>query len=119
MLCDRFLDSTTVYQGVARALGRNDVSLLNQFAVGGTLPDLTLLLDLDPEEGRRRAAGRAGPADRMEQEGAQFYKAVRNGYLELAAEHPKRFIMIDADGPEAVVAASIKEVLRERFHGLF
>ena len=119
MLCDRFLDSTTVYQGVARALCRSDVAALNQFAVAGTLPDLTLLLDLDAAEGRRRAAGRKGLSDRMEQEGATFYEAVRKGYLELAAENPQRFVVIDAGGDEEVLAASVKEVIRRRFHGLF
>ena len=119
VLCDRFLDSTTVYQGVARALCRNDVAALNEFSVGATLPDLTLLLDLDSGEGRRRAAGRKGPSDRMEQEGAEFYEAVRKGYLELTTENPQRFIVIDAGGSEEAVSVSIKKVIRERFYGLF
>ena len=119
VLCDRFVDSTTVYQGVARALCRNDVAALNEFSVGATLPDLTLLLDLDSGEGRRRAAGRKGPSDRMEQEGAEFYEAVRKGYLELTTENPQRFIVIDAGGSEEAVSVSIKKVIRERFYGLF
>jgi len=119
VLCDRFVDSTTVYQGVARALCKRDVVALNQFAVGETWPDLTLLLDLDAAEGRRRAAGRNGPADRMEREGAEFYEAVRRGYLELAAENPQRFVLLDAGGAEEAIAASVKEVIGGRFHGLF
>jgi len=119
VLCDRFLDSTTVYQGVARSLNLNDVAAINAFAVGKILPDLTLLLDLDAAEGRRRAAGRKGPLDRMEQEGDEFYQAVRQGYLKLALEHPQRIEIIRAEGTEEAVAASILAVIKERFHGLF
>lgn len=117
VLCDRFLDSTTVYQGVARALDRRDVAAVNAFAVGGTLPDLTLLLDLDAAEGRRRAASRKGPVDRMEQEGEEFYEAVRRGYLELAEASPGRFAVIDASGNEASVESLITAALAERFNG--
>ncbi len=122
VLCDRFLDSTTVYQGVARALAQDAVAAINDFAVGGkegTLPHLTLLLDLDVAEGRHRAAGRKEPLDRMEQEGAKFYEAVRRGYLELAREHPDRFLLIDASGTEEEVEVLLREKLEEHFHGLF
>jgi len=119
VLCDRFLDSTTVYQGVARALAREEVQAINGFAVGETLPDLTILLDLDAAEGRRRAAGRKGPKDRMEQEDEGFYESVRQGYLELARAHPGRITVIAAVGGEGEVEASITTVLRERCHGLF
>jgi dTMP kinase len=115
VLCDRFLDSTTVYQGVARDLDSGEVSRINDFAVGGTLPDLTLLLDLDAAEGRRRAATRNGPADRMEQERESFYEAVRQGYLKLAAENAGRFAVIDASSDEERVESAIKKVLLERF----
>jgi len=115
VLCDRFLDSTTIYQGVARALPPRDVSANNAFAVGGTLPDLTLLLDLDAAEGRRRASLRKGPADRMEQEGGEFYEAVRRGYLELADAHPERFRVIDASPSEQAVEAAIEAAIMNRF----
>ena len=114
VLCDRFLDSTTVYQGVARALDSGDVSRINDFAVGGTLPDLTLLLDLDASEGRRRAATRKGPADRMEQEGESFYEDVRQGYLKLATEHPGRFAVIDGSLDEENVESAIRRVVMAR-----
>jgi dTMP kinase len=117
VLCDRFLDSTTVYQGVARALDRRDVAAVNAFTVGGTLPDLTLLLDLDTAEGRRRAVSRKGPVDRMEQEGEEFYEAVMRGYLELAEASPGRFAVIDASGNEASVESLITAALAERFNG--
>jgi len=119
VLCDRFLDSTTVYQGVARALDMTDVTAVNNVAIGGLLPNLTLLFDLDAAEGRRRAERRAGPIDRMEQEGGIFYDAVRQGYLALAQADEGRFAIIDASGSEAQVEASIKEILQERIHGLF
>jgi len=119
VLCDRFLDSTTVYQGVARALDESRVAAINDFAVGGTLPDLTLLLDLDAAEGRRRASERKGPADRMEQEGADFYESVRRGYLKLAHAKPQRLAVVDASRGEEEVAVSILAILKERCHGLF
>jgi dTMP kinase len=114
VLSDRFLDSTTVYQGVARELPEDDVAAINSFAVGGTLPDLTLLLDLDAAEGRRRASLRKGPADRMENEGGEFYEAVRRGYLELARAHPARFLVIDAAPDEQAVEASIEAAIMNR-----
>ncbi len=117
VLCDRFLDSTTVYQGVARALNPSDVAAINSFATGGVLPDLTLLLDLDAEEGRSRAASRGEPVDRMEQEGKEFYEAVRQGYLDLAKEYPTRIAMIDASRTEEEVAALISREVSLRLEG--
>lgn len=119
VLCDRFLDSTTVYQGCARALSLGQVEVINDFAIGATMPDLTFLLDLDVAEGRRRASFRKGPADRMEQEKDEFYEAVRRGYLELAEAHPKRISIIDAAFSEEEVEASIITILKERSHGIF
>ncbi len=118
VLCDRFLDSTTVYQGVARALRSEEVASVNSFAVGETLPDLTLLLDLDAGEGRRRAAARKGPADRMEQEGSGFYEAVRRGYLELASANSGRIAVINASGDEESVWNGILNAVKERYHGI-
>lgn len=93
---DRFLDSTTVYQGVARRLDPAQVTAINRFAVGDCLPDLTFILDLDPAVARTRLAARAGVADRMESQPAAFYEAVRAGYLALAAEQHPRFHLLDA-----------------------
>jgi dTMP kinase len=114
VLCDRFLDSTTVYQGVARALEESAVARINDFAVDGTLPDLTLLLDLDAAEGRRRASARKGPSDRMEQEKEEFYESVRCGFLDLARRNPARFAVIDGAGDEKSVEFSIAKVIAER-----
>lgn len=117
VLCDRFLDSTTVYQGVARAIPPSVVAAVNDLATGGTLPDVTLLLDLESSEGRRRAASRKGPADRMEQEEGEFYEAVRRGYLELANAEPSRIAVIDASGDVETVRKAIVMALSERLKG--
>lgn len=96
VLCDRFLDSTTVYQGVARAIDPIEVAAINQFATGGLLPDLTLVIDLDPAVGLRRAReGSDVPLDRMEQEAMAFHEDVRRGYLEIAEVDKERFRIFD------------------------
>ena len=96
VLCDRFVDSTTVYQGVARGLNRTNVAAVNQVATGGLQPDLTILIDLPADIGLQRARLRAnGQLDRMEQEDTEFYEAVRQGYLELAKAEPNRFLVLD------------------------
>jgi dTMP kinase len=96
VLCDRFLDSTTVYQGVARAIDSKKVDTINQFAIGDTKPDLTILIDLPPEIGLARVHARSdGKLDRMEKEAIEFFQAVRQGYLDLAKSEPKRFLVVD------------------------
>lgn len=96
VLCDRFLDSTTVYQGVARAIDSKKVDTINQFAIGDTKPDLTILIDLPPEIGLARVHARSdGQLDRMENEAVEFFLAVRQGYLDLAKSEPKRFLVLD------------------------
>ena len=96
VLCDRFLDSTTVYQGVARAIDSKKVDTINQFAIGDTNPDLTILIDLPPEIGLARVHARSdGQLDRMEKEAIEFFHAVRQGYLDLAKSEPKRFLVLD------------------------
>ena len=97
VLCDRFLDSTTVYQGVARAVDSKKVEMINQFAIGDTKPDLTILIDLPPEIGLDRVHARSnGQLDRMEKEAIEFFQAVRQGYLDLAKSEPKRFLVLTA-----------------------
>ncbi len=122
VVCDRFLDSTTVYQGVARRLDPAVVETINQFAASERRPDVTFLLDQSPEIGLLRAYQRAGPLllppDRMEQEPAAFYEAVRAGYLRLAARHPERFVVLDAGLPADEIARLVWTHLTERFHGL-
>jgi dTMP kinase len=121
VLCDRFLDSTTVYQGVARRLAAADVAAINRFAAGGRQPDLTFLLDLPANAARARVLARGGPsgepADRMDQELPPFYEQVRAGYLALAEACPDRIIVIDAALPIDEIERLIWDQLTRRFHG--
>jgi dTMP kinase len=95
VICDRFTDSSIVYQGAARGLDAGLVRKLNQLATGGLKPDLTFLLDLDPRIGLARVGAR-GILDRMEKEALAFHRAVRAGYLSLAKSDRRRFRVIDA-----------------------
>lgn len=96
VLCDRFADSTSVYQGVARDIDPFEVAAINQFACGGIVPDLTVLIDLEPEAGLQRVReGREVPLDRMENEALAFHQQVRRGYLELAKIDHERFTVLD------------------------
>lgn len=102
VLCDRFHDSTTVYQGAGRGLPPEIVERLNAFAIGANLPGLTLVLDLEAETARQRMLKRAGDiaavADRMEEEPADFFARVREGYAELARNSPDRVKIVPAHG---------------------
>lgn len=108
VICDRYLDSTSVYQGVARQIDPASVDAINQFAIGQTLPDLTILIDLDPTVGMARVKARSGgKLDRMEQEAIEFFEAVRAGYLKAAAAEPKRFLVINGDQSVEAIQAEI------------
>ena len=97
VVADRFLDSTTVYQGAGRGLDREAVRRINAFAVGRALPDLTFLLDLDAATGHARAVAASGTQhDRIESQPLAFFETVRRAYLELAAAEPARIAVIDA-----------------------
>ena len=115
VIADRFLDSTTVYQGVARGLNVESVQQINAFAVGETMPDLTLLLDLDAATGHARAVKATGDKpDRMESQPITFFEKVREGYLDLAAREPNRIAVIDASDSIDGVAAQIDRVFENR-----
>lgn len=119
VLCDRFHDSTQVYQGVARRLDPAVTATVNRLAIGDTIPDLTILLDMDAGTAFARLAQRGRPVDRMESEPLAFYEAVRDGYLQLARAEPGRFAVIDASLPADTISAAIRELLLQRFHGIF
>ena len=115
VLCDRFMDSTTVYQGVARAIDSESVAQINQFAVGQARPDLTLLIDLPPEIGLARARKRSGgQLDRIEKEAIEFFQAVRSGYLALAQAEPKRFLVLDGSQTPEALATEIWAAIEPR-----
>jgi dTMP kinase len=108
VVTDRFLDSSTVYQGIARNLASDPVQQINQFAVGNVMPDLTLILDVPTEVSLARIRLRASDLpDRMERENVEFFAKVREGYLLLAKSMPKRFAVIDGTQPEAAVEKQV------------
>lgn len=98
VLCDRFVDSSLAYQGAARGLGIDEVAAVNEFAIEGRMPDLTLLLDVDPEEGIARIQ-RAEEREwnRLDNEAARFHTTVHEAYMTLAEKHPARIKKIDAE----------------------
>lgn len=121
VVSDRFHDSTTVYQGIARNIDPETVRRLNAFAVGETAPHATFVMDLDPAEARVRMLRRprpVGAADRMEQEPEEFYRDVREGYLALAKNDPGRVIVIDGAGKPDEIERTIWNHLTQRFHGI-
>jgi dTMP kinase len=107
VISDRYLDSSIAYQGYARGLDIEVITQTSLWATGGLLPDLTLLLDLDPEVGLRRARGRSGRVDRLEAEALDFHTRVREGFLTLAAADPVRYAIIDATGAPDQVADGV------------
>lgn len=113
VLQDRYLDSSVAYQGAGRELDGGQIRDLSLWAADGLLPDLTILLDLDPGAGRERMAAREdAPYDRLEQAGEAFALRVREAYLELAAAEPDRFAVVDASGSPADVHARVVSHVR-------
>ncbi|KRP36115.1 MAG: dTMP kinase [Opitutaceae bacterium BACL24 MAG-120322-bin51] len=115
VLCDRFMDSTTVYQGVARQIDSQAVATINRFAVGEARPDLTILIDLSPEIGMARVHARSdGQLDRIEQEAIEFFQAVRAGYLKLAESEPERFLVLDGSASVETLEQQIWAAVQPR-----
>jgi dTMP kinase len=106
---DRYLDSSVAYQGAGRILGPGQIRELSLWAAEGLLPDLTVLLDLDETEARRRLNRTRTRYDRLEAETREFHARVRAAFLELAAAEPARFLVVDASAEPAVIAAQIRE----------
>ncbi len=118
VICDRFMDSTTAYQGYGRGLPVDEVKSIHHFTVNGMEPDLTLLLDLEVETGFERIAQRflelGESADRFEQEERSFHERVRAGYLTLATEEPERFRIVDASQEPEAVSTDIWAILQNQ-----
>jgi dTMP kinase len=107
VLCDRFADSTRAYQGQAGGAGRAAVEALDHLIVGDTQPNLTLILDIDPNIGLKRAAERRGNEDRFEGKALAFHTALRQAYLEIARENPLRCAVLDATlDPKSILEAA-------------
>lgn len=118
VLCDRYCDATLAYQGFGRGLPRPLIEEINRLATLGTMPDLTILLDFDPEIGlnraRQRNAASTGPDEnRFEQENLDFHRRIRHGYLSLAASED-RFCVVDAGGDIDSVSARIRAAVSTR-----
>lgn len=116
VLCDRFADSTRVYQGKLGAVDPAFIDALERVTIGGLKPDLTIVLDLPVETGLQRAAARRGTAapDRFEAESREYHERLREAYLDIAREEPTRCVVIGAAPQVDVVAAKIWDIVRER-----
>ncbi|WP_290760112.1 dTMP kinase [Anaerostipes sp.] len=110
VICDRFIESSAVYQGIARGMGVDLVYEINQFAVGSTMPDITILLDIDAETGIGRKKQQA-ELDRMESEKLEFHKKVVEGYRLLAERDKNRMVKIDGTNPIEEIHRQIKEAV--------
>jgi dTMP kinase len=111
VLLDRFVDSSLAYQGAGRALGGEAVRAINDFGTSGLVPDVTLLLRIDPAAGRARQAGRGEAPDRLELEHEAFFEKIARAYDKLAAAEPQRIRVLDATAPpEAVLAAALEAI---------
>lgn len=115
VLCDRYLDSSLAYQGGARGLGIDQVLAVNMFATEGTFPDLTLLFDIEPEQGLARIAANAGrEVNRLDLEKIDFHRGVRATFHEIAARYPERFVIIDASKPLDQVVEDAYQAIKAR-----
>ncbi len=112
VICDRFADSSLVYQGVARKLPPAVVQKLNDLATDGLTPNRTFLLDLDPRIGLARVGAR-GVLDRMEKEALSFHRAVRHAYLALVEKNKKRFYVVDASQSRDAIHAAVMDGVQE------
>lgn len=114
VICDRFTDSSTAYQGAGRDLGIDVVERMNEWATSGLTPDMTFYFDVAPKEGLARREGRAGGTeslDRIEREELAFHERVRAAYLALADRHPRRYHVIPTEGGEEEVWARVRSML--------
>ncbi|ETT46917.1 MULTISPECIES: dTMP kinase [unclassified Paenibacillus] len=115
VLCDRFVDSSLVYQGYARGLGIEEVRGINRFATGGRMPDLTFYLDVDPEVGLSRiAANQNREVNRLDLESLEFHQKVKAGYELVIGSDPERIVVLDANRPIHMVEQDIVRVLKDR-----
>ncbi|MFC5648868.1 dTMP kinase [Paenibacillus solisilvae] len=119
VICDRFVDSSLAYQGYARGLGMEEVKSINDFAIDGMMPDLTLWMDVSPEVGLSRIhQGEGREINRLDLEGISFHKRVREGYIEILQREPERMIRIDAEKEPDVVLNDAISIINNRIKGL-
>ena len=113
VITDRYVDSTLAYQGAGRGLTVEQARVVTDWATDGLLPDLTVLLDIDPQVGLARAGARSSP-DRLESASLEFHRAVRAGFLELAAADPGRYLVLDATSDVDALAGRVTAALAAR-----
>ena len=120
VVSDRFADSTLAYQGYGRGMDRALLRRLNHMATGGTMPELTIILDCPVEVALARAGKRQGPdaarENRFEAEGVAFQCRVREGFLELAAADPSRCVVVPTDGPVMATQEKLRRIIHERLY---
>ncbi len=116
VISDRFSDSTYVYQGLANNIPLNKIEKLHKFAFGNIIPDITILLDVDPKIGLKRAKIRDKKSSetRFEEKGINFHKKVREGFLKIAKLNPNRFIIVDASNSARVTDKEVKKALLKK-----
>ncbi len=115
VLCDRFYDSTTAYQGYGRKINLDFIKILNRYAAGECIPDLTIVLDLPPESGLKRVSNRevVNGYDRLEQEEMSFHRMVRNGFLKIAEQEPERVKVVSALAPPEEIHCKIVRLVED------
>jgi dTMP kinase len=119
VLCDRFYDSTFAYQGFGHGLDSGALRQLTEFATGGLTPDLTLYIDIAPEEGlKRRQRNAVGEWNRLDALGLEFHRRVYAGYQQLIAHEPGRWVKIDGDRAVEAIQADIEGVIKQRIPAL-
>jgi len=114
VVCDRFADSTLAYQGYGRGLPLADLLALHRLVLDDFAPDLTLILDLPVADGLARASRRSGNADRFERLDVAFHERLRQGFRQIAADHPERCLLIDADGDQDSVHRAVLAAVAAR-----
>lgn len=115
VICDRYIDSSLAYQGGARGIGIEEVLSINLFATEGSLPQLTLLFDIEPEIGLRRIASNTKrEINRLDLERLDFHRSVRTTYLALAKKFPERIVVIDASQPLETVIETTYKIVKDR-----
>ncbi len=114
VLCDRFTDSTLVYQGVGKQLGEAHIRMLHQLTLGNFAPDLTIIFDIDPALGLSRTKARAGGETRFEEMEMAFHRAIRAGFLAIAGREPQRCVMLDAAQDKDALHRQVLDTVRNR-----
>ena len=115
VLCDRFVDSTLVYQGYGHGLDINIVKNINQFTVGDYIPDLTIIFDIDPNDGLTRASKRKIEEDRYEKMDISFHLKIRESYLQIAKNDTKKYKIVDASLDKEIISDNIYKIISDLF----